>query len=160
GPPAELQRLWPRALESEHVRRVLGRAQPPEHRVLRFYGASESEVARALAEAGGEREGVTVTLCARDFEIHVDLFGRSDGLGGALRTRLSRHLFSEDEQGIESIVLELCRGRGWTLASAESCTGGMVAARLTSVPGSSDVFLGAIVSYSNDVKMRELGVSA
>jgi nicotinamide-nucleotide amidase len=160
GPPAELQRLWPRALESAEVRRVLGRTQPPQHRVLRFYGASESEVARALADAGGEPDGVTATICARDFEIHVDLFGPSDGLARDLRERLSRHLFSEVEQGIESIVLDLCRSRGWTLATAESCTGGMVAARLTSVPGSSDVFLGAIVSYSNDVKERELGVPA
>jgi nicotinamide-nucleotide amidase len=160
GPPTELQRLWPRALESEQVRRVLDRARPPQHRVLRFYGASESEVARALAEAGGEPDGVTVTICARNFEIHVDLFGPSDELAGAMRERLSRHLFSEVEEGIESIVLDLCRSRGWTLATAESCTGGMVAARLTSVPGSSDVFLGAIVSYSNDVKERELGVPA
>ena len=74
------------------------------------------------------------------------------------RDRLARHLFAEDERGIEEVVLDLCRARGWTLATAESCTGGMVAARLTSVPGSSDVFLGAIVSYANEVKERELGV--
>jgi nicotinamide-nucleotide amidase len=160
GPPGELQRLWPRALETEPVRRVLERAVPPAHRVLRFYGASESEVARALAEAGGEPPGVAATICARDFEIHVDLYGPADELAGALRERLARHLFSEEERGVEEIVLELCRSRGWTLATAESCTGGMVATRLTSVPGSSDVFLGAVVAYANDVKERELGVDA
>ncbi len=160
GPPAELQRLWPRALETEPVRRVVGRAEPPEHRVLRFFGASESEVARALAEAGGEPPGVAATICARDFEIHVDLYGPADALADALRERLARHLFSEEERGVEEIVLELCRARGWTLATAESCTGGLVAARLTSVPGSSDVFVGSVVAYANDVKKRELGVSA
>jgi nicotinamide-nucleotide amidase len=160
GPPAELQRLWPRALESEPVRRVLDRAEPPAHHVLRFFGASESEVARALAEAGGEPPGVAATICARDFEIHVDLYGPADALADALRTRLARHLFSEEERGVEEIVLDLCRTRGWTLATAESCTGGLVAARLTSVPGSSEVFLGSIVAYADDVKARELGVAA
>jgi nicotinamide-nucleotide amidase len=160
GPPAELQRLWPRALETEPVRRVLDQTAPQEHRVLRFFGASESEVARALAEAGGEPPGVAATICARDFEIHVDLYGPADDLADAFRERLGRHLFSEEERGVEEIVLELCRARRWTLATAESCTGGLVAARLTSVPGSSDVFLGAVVAYSNEVKERELGVDA
>ncbi len=160
GPPAELRRLWPRALETEPVRRVLARAEPPEHRVLRFFGASESEVAQALAEAGGEPPGVAATICARDFEIHVDLYGPGDGLADVLRERLEKHLFSEEERGVEEIVLELCRARGWTLATAESCTGGLVAARLTSVPGSSDAFVGSVVAYANEVKERELGVDA
>jgi nicotinamide-nucleotide amidase len=159
GPPKELQRLWPRALETDAVGSVLARTEPPEHRVLRFFGASESEVARALTEAGGEPPGVVATICARDFEIHVDLYGPSDGLAEALRERLERHLFAEDERGVEEIVVELCRRRGWTLATAESCTGGLVAARLTSVPGASDVFIGSVVSYANEVKERELGVS-
>ena len=160
GPPAELQRLWPRALETGPVRRVLAQATPPEHRVLRFFGASESEVARVLADAGGEPPGVTATVCAREFEIHVDLYGPADELADTLRERLGRHLFSEEERGVEEIVLDLCRARGWTLATAESCTGGMVAARLTSVPGSSEVFLGSVVAYADEVKQRELGVDA
>ena len=160
GPPAELQRLWPRALETGPLRRLLERAQPPEHRVLRFFGASESAVARALADAGGEPPGVAATICARDFEIHVDLYGPADELADALRAQLGRYLFTEDERSVEEIVLELCRARGWTLATAESCTGGMVAARLTSVPGSSDVFLGSVIAYADEVKKRELGVPA
>jgi nicotinamide-nucleotide amidase len=59
---------------------------------------------------------------------------------------------------VEALVLELCRTRGWSLGTAESCTGGLVAARLTSVPGSSDVFQGAVVAYANEVKEAELGV--
>jgi nicotinamide-nucleotide amidase len=159
GPPRELQRLWPNALASEPVRAVLARATPPEHHVLRFYGASESEVARALAEAGGEPPGVVATICARDFEIHIDLFGSAGPLAEELRGRLSRHLFADAEEGIEEIVLRLCRERGWTLATAESVTGGGIGERLTTVPGASDVFVGSIVAYSNDVKERELGVT-
>jgi len=166
GPPSELQRLWPRALESEPVRKVLSRAREPERRVLRFYGAGESEIARALGESGGEGDGVTATICAREFEIHVDLFveeegrSRADELVAGLRERAGRHLFAEDERPVEEIVLDACRERGLTLATAESCTGGLVAARLTSVAGSSDVFVGGVVAYSNGVKANELGVSA
>jgi nicotinamide-nucleotide amidase len=164
GPPSELQRLWQRALESEPVRKVLSRAREPDRRVLRFYGASESEIARALEESGGEGDGVTATICARGFEIHVDLFvedegrARADELVAGLRERAGRHLFVEDERPVEALVLEACREGGLTLATAESCTGGLVAARLTSVPGSSDVFLGAVVAYADEVKARELDV--
>ena len=164
GPPSELKRLWPRALELEPVRRVLERARAPQRRVLRFYGASESEIALALQGAGGEGDGVAATICARQFEIHVDLIveagaeERAEELAASLRERAGKHLFSEDERPVEALVLEACRARGLTLVTAESCTGGLVAARLTSVPGSSDVFLGAVVAYADAVKAAELGV--
>ena len=164
GPPAELQRLWPRALESDPVRRVLARGRPPSRQILRFFGVSESAVARALADAGGDGDGGDVTICARDFEIHVDLYAEPDSeeraraLAGALRAVLERYLFSEDDRRIEEIVLEVCRARGLSLATAESCTGGLVSGRLTSVPGASDVFRGGVVAYSDDLKTRLLGV--
>jgi nicotinamide-nucleotide amidase len=165
GPPSELQRLWRSALESELVQGVLARARPPGRRVLRFFGASESAVAHALDDAGGDGDGVEVTICARDFEIHVDLFvqpgadERANELSAAMRAPLARYLFAEDERPIEEIVLALCRARGLTLAAAESCTGGMVAERITSVPGASDVFAGSVVTYSNSLKHHLLGVS-
>ena len=164
GPPGELQRLWPNALVTEPLRRLLARTQPPGRRVLRLFGVSESAVARALAEAGGDGNGVEATICARDFEIHVDLVvepgadARAEELESALVGRLERYLYGRDERGIEEHVLELCRARGLTLATAESCTGGLVAARLTSIPGSSDVVVGGIVSYADEVKTSELGV--
>jgi competence/damage-inducible protein CinA-like protein len=164
GPPGELQRLWPRALETAPVQRVLGRAQPPARRVLRLFGVGESSVARALAEVGGDGEGVEATICARDFEIHIDLLAapgaesRAEDLAGRLKGELERYVFAEDERRIEEIVLDLCRGRELTLAAAESCTGGLVAARLTSVPGASEVFRGSVVAYDDGVKMRELAV--
>jgi nicotinamide-nucleotide amidase len=164
GPPGELRRLWAQALESEPVRRVLARARRPELRLLRFFGASESSVAKALADAGGDGDGVEATICARDFEIHVDLVvepgaeARADELAARLVAPLERYLFSRDDRPIQELVLELCRARGLTLATGESCTGGMVAQRLTSVPGSSDVFRGAVVAYADEVKATELGV--
>jgi competence/damage-inducible protein CinA-like protein len=164
GPPGELQRLWRDAVESEPVRRVLARAQPPDLRVLRFFGASESAVAKALADAGGDGNGVEATICARDFEIHVDLYvepgaeARADELSAGVVAPLERYLFSRDERRVEELVLDACLEQGLTLATAESCTGGMVAQRLTSVPGSSRVFLGGVVAYADEVKVAELGV--
>ncbi len=166
GPPRELERLWPRAIVTEPVARVLARAPAREHRVLRFFGTPESAVAEALATAGGEGEGVDVTICAREFEIHVDLFveagaeQRGERIVGTLRAELGQYLFGEDERSVAEIVLDLCRRRGLTLATAESCTGGMVAARLTDVAGASDVFLGSVVAYADGVKEGSLDVPA
>ena len=158
GPPPELRRLWHSALEDEAVRDVLDRAQAPEYRVLRVYGLSESAVARALAEAGGEPEGVQATICAHAGEIWVELFGDGEGLASELREALGGSVFVEDDRPVEAIVLDLARERGLSLGTAESCTGGLIAARLTSVPGSSDVLRGGIVAYDNEVKVERLGV--
>ena len=166
GPPGELQRLWPRAVDSEPFRRALSGTTQPERRVLRLYGASESAVAKALAEAGGDGDGVEATICARDFEIHVDLIvepgaeQRADALEAALVQPLAENLFGRDERSVQELVLELCRAQGLTLGTAESCTGGLVAGRLTSVAGSSDVFRGAVVAYDNGIKQAMLGVPA
>ena len=83
--------------------------------MLRFFGTPESAVAEALATAGGEGEGVEVTICAREFEIHVDLFvepeaeERGAEVVESLRTSLGGYLFGEDERSIAQIVLDLCR---------------------------------------------------
>ncbi|HJX49385.1 MAG TPA: nicotinamide-nucleotide amidohydrolase family protein, partial [Gaiellaceae bacterium] len=110
--------------------------------------------------------GVEVTICARDFEIHVDFVvepgaeRRADELEAAFLPSIERWLFSRDEEPIEAHVLALCRERGWTMGTAESCTGGLVAARLTGIPGSSDVFRGGVVAYANEIKQAELDVPA
>ncbi len=164
GPPSELQPLWADALETPPLQALLGRAEVPEHRVLRFYGVSESAVAGALESAGGDGDGVEVTICARDSEIHVDLYSAPGAVERAVELErrfvepIAEYLYATEETPIEEVVLDLCRERGLTLVAAESCTGGLVAARLTSVPGSSAVFLGAIVAYANEVKEAELGV--
>jgi nicotinamide-nucleotide amidase len=164
GPPSELRRLWPEALASTPVQRVITRAERREHRVVRFFGPGESAVARALAETGGERPGLAVTICARDLEIAVDLFvshghaAEADALVEELRRRFRADLFAADERPVAEIVLDLCRARELTLASAESCTGGLVGAQVTAVPGSSDVYLGGVIAYADAAKTRELGV--
>ena len=164
GPPRELQALWPRVCETEPMQRLLARAVVPTRRVLRMFGVSESSVAKALADAGGDGDGVDVTICAREFELHIDLFvqpgadRRADELEQAFEEAAGEYVFSRDERSTAELVLGLLRDRGLTLGTAESCTGGLVAARITEIPGSSAVFLGSVVSYSDSVKRERLGV--
>ena len=120
GPPGELQAA---VAERARDRRRSGRSSraraPPGRRVLRLFGVSESAVARALAEAGGDGDGVEVTICARDFEIHVDLVvqpgaeARADALEARVRCRRSSSgSTAATSAGVEEHVLELCRARG------------------------------------------------
>jgi len=166
GPPAELQRLWPRAVASGPFQRVLEGTALPDRRVLRFYGVSESAIANALADAGGDGDGVEATICARDFEIHVGLVvepgagTRAAAIEAGLVEPLAEYLFGRDERPVQEIVLELCRAQGLTLGTAESCTGGLVAGRLTSVAGSSEVYRGSVVAYDDEIKQSLLGVPA
>jgi PncC family amidohydrolase len=97
--------------------------------------------------------------------VQVDLVVQSgaedhaDALRRALAADLPQALFAEDERPVEALVLDLARAQGLTIAAAESCTGGLVAVRLTSVPGSSDAFAGGVVAYDNRLKRELLGVS-
>jgi nicotinamide-nucleotide amidase len=166
GPPSELHALWPGVLDTAPIRRVLDRAEPAERHALRFYGVSESAVALALEGAGGDGDGVEVTICARDTEIHVDLFvapgaeARAAELEARLIEPVQQYLFSREEIETPALLLRQLRERGLTLATAESCTGGLVAARLTAVPGSSDVVAGGVIAYAETVKEQVLGVPA
>jgi nicotinamide-nucleotide amidase len=164
GPPRELQAMWLRVLETDEFQRLLERAATNERRVMRFFGLSESALAKALADAGGDGDGVTVTICAREFELVADLFvepgaeARAAEIEAAFEAAGETFLFSREEGSTPELVVRQLRERGLTLATAESCTGGLVAARLTDVPGASDVFLGSVVAYANDVKAASLGV--
>jgi nicotinamide-nucleotide amidase len=164
GPPGELRRLWPAVLAAAPFRRAVERATPVEARVLRFFGVPEALVAEAVEEAGGEDDGLQLTVCARNLEIEVDLLvgpggaPRAEAVARTLEERFAAELFARDERPVAELVLDRCRELGLTLATAESCTGGLVAAALTEIPGSSEVFLGSVVAYANEVKASGLGV--
>ena len=164
GPPGELQRIWRTALERPELQALFARANNPAHRILRFFGLPESAVAGVVAQAGGESDGLEVTICAHDLEVQIDLVippgaeAQAERVTAALREAHPRALFAEDGEAVETIVLDLARERGLTIGTAESCTGGLVSARLTSVPGSSDVFVGGLVAYDDRVKLQALGL--
>ena len=91
-------------------------ARRPSTAILRAYGLSESAVARALAEAGGEPEGVQATICAHAGEIWIELFGDGEELANELRGALGEAVFAEDDRPVEEIVLDVARERGLSLA--------------------------------------------
>ena len=136
------------------------------HEVVRIYSVPESSVAAVVEAAGGEREGLEIAICARNLEVEVDLFfpaGAEEAAAGvvaALEERFGEAVFARDERPLAAHVLDLARAAGLTIATAESCTGGLVAAALTEIPGSSDVFLGGAVVYANEAKEALVGVPA
>jgi competence/damage-inducible protein CinA-like protein len=166
GVPSELRRLWAMAAGHASLGPVFARAEPRRQWLIRTYGIGESHVADLFAEAGGDPEGVQTSICARNFEIEIDIRAEagSEANGAAMNDRMTEALgefvFAADERPLAEIVLDLLRERGWTAATAESCTGGMVAGKLTDIPGSSDAFAGGAVVYSNELKMSLLGVPA
>ena len=158
GVPSELRRLWEMAPSHPRLAQLMARAEPRRRLLLRTYGIGESHVADLFAESGGDPPGVETSICARNYEIEIDIraaagaAAEGERLWRAMRERLGAHVFATDERSPAELVLDAARERGATLATAESCTGGMVAAELTAVPGSSEVFVGAAVTYSNRLK--------
>ena len=164
GVPSELRRLWKMAPAHPLLAPLAARAAPRRRLLLRTYGIGESHVADLFAAAGGDPEGVETSICARNYEVEIDVrsLPGAETVGETLWTRLNErlgdHVFATDERPVAEIVLALARERGLSLATAESCTGGMVAAELTAIAGSSDVFAGAVTAYSNRIKRELLGV--
>jgi nicotinamide-nucleotide amidase len=165
GPPRELRPMWPRAVESPAVQAILARATPLLGYTVRMFGIPESEIAKSLREieAGGvELEAVEITTCLRKGEIEIDVRYRAEALSVAeavragLADRHERHLFSLEGETIDSQLAGLLEGR--RLGLAESCSGGLLAARITDLPGASAYFAGGVVAYSNEAKAELLGV--
>lgn len=138
-------------------------------RLLRTWGESESAIGQRLDDLYDATTNPTVAFLASAGEIKIRITAKAPTSEAArdlitpvesiVRERLGSLVFGADAETIEMVVLRMLEERNWTLATAESVTGGLVAARLTSVPGSSRVFRGSIVAYARDVKESRLGVS-
>ena len=166
GPPRELRAIWADAVATGALDAVLARAEPLERRTLRITGVGESSVANAFEEAGGDAGGTITTICARELEVEVTMRAAPAaragliGLDEGLRRLLGEAVYADDERPLEEHLVDLLRARGWRIACAESCTAGLVAGRIANVPGASDVLLGGVIAYANEVKRDLLGVSA
>jgi competence/damage-inducible protein CinA-like protein len=166
GPPRELQALWPEAVATSAAREVLDRAEPYRTMSIRMFGIPESELAKSLREIEQDTDlgALEITTCLRGGELVTDVRHRrgdeatAEALRAGLAERLGRFTYSESGEAVEDVVVGLLRGR--TLAVAESCTGGLLAGRLTERPGASKWFAGGVVAYSDESKVELLGVDA
>jgi nicotinamide-nucleotide amidase len=171
GPPRELQPMWSAAVKTEALRAAIAGATEYRQAMLRLFGIPESEIAETLRAA--EREGVElsrleITTCLKRGEVEVVTRyepgeqGVYDAFEAVVRSRHADTLFSDDGSTVDDQVAALLRGQDGaptqTIATAESCTGGLLAARLTDPPGASDYVKGGIVAYANDAKVAQAGV--
>jgi nicotinamide-nucleotide amidase len=167
GPPRELQPMWPKAVETTAVQEAIAGRTIYRQDTIRMFGLPESGLAETLRDAEHTVPGfdrLEITTCLRRGELEIvtryepDAAPVYEELVGVLRDRHGRELFSTDGALVDDQVAQLLSGR--TIATAESCTSGMVAARLTDRAGSSAYVTGGVVSYSNQAKMDLLGVDA
>jgi nicotinamide-nucleotide amidase len=137
-------------------------------RVVRTWGESEAKIGELLGDIYDESVNPTIAFLASRGEIRVRVTAKASSPAAAaalitpvedeVRRRLGNRVYGSDAETIEIVLLGMLRERGWTIGTAESATGGMVAERITSVPGASDVFRGSIVAYQQDIKQELLGV--
>ncbi|HWH94525.1 MAG TPA: competence/damage-inducible protein A [Baekduia sp.] len=167
GPPRELRPMWRTALETDALRAALAGAVEYRQDMLRLFGIPESEIADTMLrarDAGIDLDALEITTCLRRGEIEVvtryeparqELY---DAFAEFVAQRHPRALFSADGTSVDEQVAELLRSSQRTIATAESCTGGLLAGRLTELAGSSDYVSGGLVVYSNDAKVARAGV--
>jgi nicotinamide-nucleotide amidase len=169
GPPRELQPMWAEAVKTDALRAALTDATVYRQGMLRLFGIPESEIAETLRVA--EREGVEldrleVTTCLKRGEIEVMTRYEPEAesayrqLVAIVQARHADTLFSQDGSSVDEQVAGLLRGgsAARSIATAESCTGGLLAARLTERPGASEYVKGGIVAYSDEAKISQAGV--
>jgi nicotinamide-nucleotide amidase len=168
GPPRELQPMWSNALQTGALDAALAGAGTYRQRMLRLFGIPESEIAETLriaAREGVDLDRLEITTCLKRGEIEVvtryepDAEPAYDAFERVVRERHSDTLFSVDGSTVDDQVAALLRG-SLTIGTAESCTGGLLAARLTDPAGASEYVKGGIVAYSDEVKTSQADVSA
>ena len=160
GPPRELYPMF-RDFAVPILRRILPPTPDFSCRTLLLSGIGESLVEQAVGDQLAALGNIELGYCSRPGQVDVRLIGRAAAVQQAeaiIREKLAEHIFSSADESLEEVLLLKLREQNATLATAESCTGGLLAHRLTNVPGSSAVFLAGYVSYANEAKTDLFGI--
>ncbi len=163
GPPSELQGMWPAALAAAPVREALAGAGELRQETVRLWGTLEAQLAATLREHDTELSGLEITTCLREGELEIvtrfapEAQPAYDRLAAVLAEDYAATLFSTGPT-LDDLVADALRDQGLTIATAESCTGGLLVARLIERAGSSAWVLGGITSYANSAKEQLVGV--
>ncbi len=163
GPPSELQGMWPAALAAAPVRAALAGATEVRQETVRLWGTLEAQLAATLRDHDAELDGLEITTCLREGELEIvtrfapEAQPAYDRLAAVLAEEYRATLVSTGPT-VEDLVADALRGQGLTIATAESCTGGLLVARLIERAGSSAWVLGGITSYANSAKEQLVGV--
>lgn len=167
GPPREMKPMFANDAAS-WLKELLGPAAALHSVMLKFAGVGESGLEEMLIDLIQAQSDPTIAPYAKEGEVAVRVSTKAataeeaarkmEATLAEIRRRTDRFLYAEDDVTIEAAVMRLLLRQRRTLALAESCTGGMVAEMITTVPGSADAFLGGVVSYTNGVKRKLLGV--
>lgn len=168
GPPREMKPMFDASVAPVLKQRA-GDLLIVRH-CLSIFGLTESRTDELAAPVYTKFQNPSTTILFKEGQIELHLTAQAknetdanrllDELAGQLEEVLGDYIFSRREEKLEEVVGELLRWRGYSLATAESCTGGLLAGRVTEVPGSSEYFLEGVVAYSNEAKMRVLSVPA
>jgi nicotinamide-nucleotide amidase len=164
GPPRELQGMWPAVVADSTVRAALSGTDELRQRTMRLWRTPEAELAATLRDGPASLDGLEISTCLRDGELEIvtryrpDDQAAYDELAALVGAAHGTELFSADGATVDELVATALTEKGLTIAAAESCTAGLLAARLTDRPGASQYVLGGITAYSNAAKHDLLGV--
>ena len=161
GPPGELQPMF-RESGMSILRGIVG-TPAIERRLYKIASVGESTIEEAIGDKVLAIPGVDLGYCARPGEVDVRIIGKPKAMASAdeiIKSTLGSSIFSTDDETLEQVMVKLLTKRKETLTIAESCTGGLLANRITNIPGSSEVFRAGYVCYGNEAKIDILGVDA
>jgi len=160
GPPRDLQPFF-RTFAMSILNSIVEVPLPVERRSYSIAGVGESLVEKAIGEKVLAIPGIELGYCARPGEVEVRIIGQPDAIRTAdavIRAELGISIFSDNDEALEEVVVKLLKQQNETLATGESCTGGLIANKITNVSGASEVFVAGYVTYANSAKSDVLGV--